>query len=135
MTNDGKSVSGQTVFRQLRAIPGTTSGRVIIMVSLCYLLNMIDRNIVSVAAPDIQREFGLNNTQLGLAFSVFGFAYLLQAPVGWLCDKWGARRGLAVFGTIWSGATGRLRPVVQPGWPDRRAGGAGVGRGRAVFRP
>jgi MFS family permease len=40
-----------------------------------------------------------------MAFSVFGFAYLLQAPVGWLCDKWGARRGLALFGTIWSGAT------------------------------
>ena len=74
------------------------------MVSLCYLLNMIDRNIVSVAAPEIQREFGLSNTQLGLAFSVFGFAYLLQAPVGWLCDKWGARRGLTVFGTIWSGS-------------------------------
>ena len=105
MTTMESAVPGQTMFRQLRAIPGTTSGRVIIMVSLCYLLNMIDRNIVSVAAPDIQREFGLSNTQLGLAFSVFGFAYLLQAPVGWLCDKWGARRGLAVFGTIWSGAT------------------------------
>ncbi|HEX3576512.1 MAG TPA: MFS transporter [Rhodopila sp.] len=95
----------RTILRQLRAIPFTTSGRVIIMVSLCYLLNMIDRNIVSVAAPEIQKEFALSNTQLGLAFSVFGFAYLLQAPVGWLCDKWGARRGLAVFGTIWSGAT------------------------------
>ncbi|HET6306412.1 MAG TPA: MFS transporter [Rhodopila sp.] len=96
---------GQGVFGGLRAIRGTMTWRVIVMVSLCYLLNMMDRNIVSVAAPSIQKEFGLSNTQLGLAFSVFGFAYLLQAPVGWLCDKWGARLGLAVFGSIWSGAT------------------------------
>ncbi len=100
-----RPAAGPSVLQQLRAIPFTTTGRVIIMVSLCYLLTMIDRNIVSVAAPAIQAEFGLTNTGLGLAFSVFGFAYLLQAPVGWLCDKWGARRGLAVFGTIWSGAT------------------------------
>ncbi|MEI9987781.1 MAG: MFS transporter [Aliidongia sp.] len=93
MTATENAIPEQTIFQQLRAIPSTTSGRVIIMVSLCYLLNMIDRNIVSVAAPEIQREFGLNNTQLGLAFSVFGFAYLLQAPVGWLCDKWGAGAG------------------------------------------
>ncbi len=66
---------------------------------------MIDRNVVSVAAPEIQREFGLTNTQLGLAFSVFGFPYLLQAPVGWLCDKWGSRLGLTIFGSIWSLAT------------------------------
>jgi MFS family permease len=105
LTATKEAVPEQTLLRQLRAIPGSTSGRVIIMVALCYLLNMIDRNIVSVAAPEIQKEFALSNTQLGLAFSVFGFAYLLQAPVGWLCDKWGARLGLTIFGTIWSAAT------------------------------
>src|SRR6201992_3567365 len=105
MTVTVHRAAGPSVLQQLRAIPFTTTGRVIIMVSLCYLLTMIDRNIVSVAAPAIQAEFGLTNTGLGLAFSVFGFAYLLQAPVGWLCDKWGARRGLTVFGAIWSCAT------------------------------
>jgi MFS family permease len=105
MTTMDNAVPVRSFFREIRAIPGTVSGRVIILVALCYFLNMIDRNIVSVAAPEIQREFGLTNTQLGLAFSVFGFAYLLQAPAGWLCDKWGSRRGLTIFGTIWSGAT------------------------------
>ena len=105
MTKVEESVQGLTMFRALLKSPGTATGRVIIMVALCYFLNMIDRNIVSIAAPEIQREFGLTNTQLGLAFSVFGFAYLLQAPVGWLCDKWGSRLGLAVFGTIWTAAT------------------------------
>jgi MFS family permease len=99
------TVPGRGFFREVRAIFGTASGRVIILVALCYLLCMIDRNIVSVAAPAIQKEFGLTNTQLGLAFSVFGFAYLLQAPVGWLCDKWGSRLGLTVFASIWSLAT------------------------------
>ncbi len=100
-----EAVPAPTVFQQVRAIFGTATGRVIILVSLCYFINMVDRNIVSIAAPSIQREFGLSNTQLGLAFSVFGFAYLLQAPVGWLCDKWGSRLGLTIFGTIWTAAT------------------------------
>jgi MFS family permease len=105
MTTMETTVPGRGFFREVRAIFGTASGRVIILVALCYLLCMIDRNIVSVAAPAIQKEFGLTNTQLGLAFSVFGFAYLLQAPVGWLCDKWGSRLGLTVFASIWSLAT------------------------------
>jgi hypothetical protein len=43
MTTMESAVPGQTIFRRLRAVPGTTSGRVIIiMVSLCYLLNMIE---------------------------------------------------------------------------------------------
>jgi MFS family permease len=95
----------RTVLGEIQTIFGTASGRVIILVSLCYFLNMVDRNIVSIAAPSIQKEFALTNTQLGLAFSVFGFAYLLQAPAGWLCDKWGSRIGLTIFGAIWSLAT------------------------------
>jgi MFS family permease len=98
-------LSVRTVLREIQTILGTASGRVIILVSVCYFLNMVDRNIVSIAAPAIQKEFDLTNTQLGLAFSVFGFAYLLQAPSGWLCDKWGSRKGLSVFGSIWSLAT------------------------------
>jgi MFS family permease len=105
MSSAQGAVPGRGFFREIRAIPGTASGRVIILVALCYLLCMIDRNIVSVAAPAIQQEFGLTNTQLGLAFSVFGIAYLLQAPAGWLCDKWGSRLGLTVFASIWSLAT------------------------------
>ena len=105
MTTMNGALPARAFFREIRAIPGTVSGRVVILVALCYFLNMIDRNVVSVAAPEIQREFGLSNTQLGLAFSVFGFPYLLQAPVGWLCDKWGSRLGLTIFGSIWSLAT------------------------------
>ena len=105
MTPAQDSAKERSIIRDILKSPGTTTGRVIIMVALCYFLNMIDRNIVSVAAPAIQQEFGLTNTQLGLAFSVFGFAYLLQAPVGYLCDKWGSRLGLSIFGTIWTAAT------------------------------
>jgi len=105
MTTTAGAISVRGFLQEIRSIPGTVSGRVIILVALCYFLAMVDRNIVSVAAPEIQKEFGLSNTQLGLAFSVFGFAYLLQAPAGWLCDKWGSRLGLTIFGTIWSAAT------------------------------
>ncbi|MCB8881092.1 MFS transporter [Acidisoma cellulosilytica] len=79
----------------------TTGGRVVLLVSLCYLLNMIDRNVVSIAAPAISAEFGLSKTEMGLAFSIFGVAYLLQTPAGWVCDRFGPRVGLTLFGLIW----------------------------------
>ena len=55
-------------WRELALMFKTTGGRVILLVSLCYLLNMIDRNVVSIAAPAISHEFKLSKTEMGLAF-------------------------------------------------------------------
>lgn len=99
------ATSEPRIFQEIKRMFTTTSGRVILLVSLCYLLNMIDRNVISIAAPAISGEFGLTKTQMGLAFSVFGFAYLLQAPAGWVCDRFGPRVGLTMFGLLWCVAT------------------------------
>lgn len=92
-------------WNEIKMMFTTTGGRVILLVSTCYLLNMIDRNVVSIAAPAISQEFGLTKTEMGLAFSIFGFAYLLQAPAGWVCDRFGPRIGLTIFGLLWCVAT------------------------------
>src|SRR4051812_3694613 len=79
---------------------------VLLLLCLMYLINYIVRVNVSTAAAVFQPELGLTNTQVGLIFSMFGYPYLVfQVIGGWVADKWGARKSLAVFGSIWSAAT------------------------------
>jgi MFS family permease len=104
--NTGEVVGVNRGFwKEIKMMFTSTGGRVILLVSVCYMLNMIDRNVVSIAAPAISHEFGLSKTEMGLAFSIFGFAYLLQAPAGWVCDRFGPRIGLTIFGLLWCVAT------------------------------
>jgi MFS family permease len=54
----------------------------------------------------ITKELGLTNTSLGLIFSAFAVAYsCFMIPGGWLSDRIGARKGLLLFGLLWSAAT------------------------------
>ena len=52
---------------------GTVPGRVIILVVAVLLPEHGRPQHRLGRGPAIQKEFGLTNTQLGLAFSVFGF--------------------------------------------------------------
>src|SRR5262249_45715312 len=76
---------------------------ILLMLGLMALITFIDRTNISVAAPDIAKEFGFSKTQLGWIFGAFGFAYALgQIPGGWLSDTYGARQGLAIVVLFWS---------------------------------
>jgi sugar phosphate permease len=62
----------------------------------------MDRVNLSVAAGAIKTEFHLSSTQLGLAFSAFGYGYaLFQIIGGWIGDKIGSRRTLGFFLVMW----------------------------------
>jgi len=76
---------------------------VLLMLGLMALITFIDRTNISVAAPEIAKEFGFTKTQLGWIFSTFGFAYALgQIPGGWISDRYGARKVLAIVVMFWS---------------------------------
>ena len=77
-----------------------------VMLCIMAFVMYIDRANISVAAPLIRKELGLTNTSLGLTFSAFGIAYaVFMIPGGWLSDRIGARKGLLVWGIVWSIAT------------------------------
>ncbi|MFI5021116.1 MAG: MFS transporter [Alphaproteobacteria bacterium] len=96
-------------------MPGTTaaprrllSASNIVLAFLCamYFITYVDRVNIATAASDIKRELGLNNTELGAAFSAFGIAYMLfQIVGGWIGDKLGPRLTLVVCGLIWAAST------------------------------
>ncbi len=61
----------------------------------------LDRVNISIAGQAIAAEFHLDNVQLGWVFSAFVLGYaLFQAPGGWLADRIGPRRVLAL-GVVW----------------------------------
>lgn len=62
-------------------------------------LSYFDRIIMSIAAPEILKEFVLSETQMGWIYSAFLLSYaVLMAPGGALADRFGADRVLLLVG-------------------------------------
>ncbi len=79
---------------------------VLFIICLMYLVTYVDRVNIGTAAPVIQKDLGLSNTELGFAFSAFAYPYaLFQIAGGWLGDRLGPRLTLLICGSIWSAAT------------------------------
>jgi sugar phosphate permease len=80
-------------------------GRWYIMFLIClmYLITYLDRVNISTAAPVISKEFGFDKVTMGLIFSAFVWSYAaFQVPGGWLGDRFGPRKVLAVIVSYWS---------------------------------
>ena len=57
------------------------------------LINYFDRISLSVAAPQLQAEFGLTSADMGILFSAFFWSYaMLQIPAGLILDRLGVTR-------------------------------------------
>ena len=72
-----------------------------------YILNFIDRQIISILAVDIKADLGLSDGDMGFlggaAFAVF-YA-LFGIPLGRLADNWNRVRLLSIGLTLWSAMT------------------------------
>src|SRR5258706_155161 len=82
-----------------------SSGRWWIMVLLvtgmtfCYA----QRGTLSVAAPFMMKELGINTAVMGLMLSAFSWCYaFMQVPSGWIVDRFGVRRAYAFGFVFWS---------------------------------
>ena len=67
-----------------------TRSRYLIMVMLfiTVVINYLDRSNLSIAAPALKDEFGLDTVHEGLILSAFGWTYAaMQIPGGWLVDR------------------------------------------------
>ena len=118
--------------------PAANAGFALTILTLINLVNYLDRYIVAVALPDIQKEFGINDTQSGLlgtmfvvglfaVFTVLGVRTALRAP-----DRFGALLAAGVTGWVASQAivnmgavTGRL-PVTGVPLPFVSFGGSAL---------
>ncbi|HTS26389.1 MAG TPA: MFS transporter, partial [Bryobacteraceae bacterium] len=68
-----------------------------------YLITYMDRVNIASAVPVIQQELGFSMVTVGWILSSFRWGYaLFQIPGGWLGDRIGPRRALALIVTWWS---------------------------------
>ena len=73
---------------------------------LLAMLLYIDRILISVAKPDVSRDLGLTDKEMGWVLSIFSLGYaLFQVPSGALADKIGSRKTLTFIVSIWSAFT------------------------------
>ncbi len=82
------------------------TARVVMLVTACVFINYVDRGNFATTETLIADELRLNPTQLGVLLSAFYYGYVVCMPaMGWLAERYGARRVLAAGLTLWSIAT------------------------------
>src|SRR6476660_9313347 len=89
------------------ARPATRAWGVLAILCFVYVLNFLDRQLLSILAKPIQDELGVTDGQLGLISGLYFalFYCLLAIPVAWLADRSNRVRILALACLLWSAAT------------------------------
>lgn len=73
------------------------------LLCVTWIVNYFDKIAINVAAIPISKQFGLNESQVGLILSSFFLSYALMQPVGgWLSDKFGSRKVILASALMWS---------------------------------
>lgn len=80
---------------------------VLLILTLVYAFNFIDRQIIGILSPFIKADLGLDDAQLGW-LKGFAFALLYTVvgiPIAWLADRYSRVNIVAISLTAWSGFT------------------------------
>ena len=87
--------------------PAARAWSVLAILCFVYVLNFLDRQLLSILAKPIQDELGVTDGQLGLISGLYFalFYCLLAIPVGWLADRSNRVRVLSLACALWSAAT------------------------------
>jgi MFS family permease len=104
-------------------LPGQSANRLdtarLIVVALLFsfsLISYFDRTIMSIAGPQLMRDFSISPTQMGAVYSAFILGYaLLMIPGGHLSDRLGSRLTLALMGAFSAAFTGLIVFAGKPG--------------------
>src|SRR6185312_12767398 len=96
-----------------------------------YVINFLDRQLLSILAKPIQDELGVTDGQLGriggLYFALF--YCVLAIPVGWIADRTNRVRLLSFACALWSAAT--VACGMASNYPQLAAARMAVGVGEA----
>ncbi len=80
--------------------------KVVPLLAIAVFINYVDRGNLATAAPLIEDQLRLSNTQIGLLLSAFFWSYVpAQILAGWLAERHNPYRTLAGGLALWSIAT------------------------------
>lgn len=77
--------------------------RIIPIAIVMYTVAFINRTSISMALPQISRDFHMTAPQAGSVAGIFFWGYLiLQIPGGYLAEHWSARKFVAILLVVWA---------------------------------
>lgn len=75
----------------------------VLILFFAWLIDYIDRLVITLALPEIGKEFSISKAEQGLILSVFFITYaLFQVPGGRLADWLGSRKTMTIALSVWS---------------------------------
>lgn len=97
----------QTLTRQASlAAPSRKRFFIMVLLFITVVINYLDRSNLSIAAPALTSDLGIDPIHVGLIFSAFGWTYAaMQIPGGWLVDRVPPRILYTAALLLWSIAT------------------------------
>ncbi len=80
---------------------------VLLLLTLVYAFNFIDRQIIGILSPFIQAELELTNSQMGILKGIlFALFYtVISLPIAWVADRYNRVNIIATAVAVWSGFT------------------------------
>jgi len=91
----------------LRSLSFRIKAALIVTMLFSTILNYLDRQTISILAPTLQHQMGIDNAHLGWLFAVFYYSYtLFQFVVGPVLDRYNLRWCFAIAVTAWSLVSG-----------------------------
>lgn len=89
-----------------QALPTRRRWFMLTLLLIATVINYVDRVNISIAAPFLSRDLGLDKVQMGLIFSAFAWTYAFAlVPAGFIADRFGSRLVYGASLITWSAAT------------------------------
>ena len=114
---------------------GAYAWYVLAVLFVVYVLNFVDRQILSILAQDIKAGLGIGDAQIGILYgTVFAVFYsVFGIPLGCLVDRWYRFRLIALGLVVWSAMTAVSGFATS--YAQLAAARVGVGIGEASASP
>jgi MFS family permease len=80
---------------------------VLAILTIVYMFNFVDRQIIAIVSPAIKEDLGLSDSMLGLLKGLaFAVLYtLLGIPIAWAADRWNRVNIVTIALAVWSAFT------------------------------
>ena len=99
---------------------GRMSHQRFVLISILFFHSFntyMDRACIASAADYIIKDLSISKDMLGLILGIFAIGYaMFQIPSGWIADRFGPRKALAIVVSVWSiftALTGAARNAIQ----------------------
>lgn len=104
-TRRGKGKNGSMAKKEFQ-IGGPRSTFVLIVCSSLYMVNYMDRQVLSVVLEPMKLDLGLTDAQAGLIQTGFLLSMgIFSIPISYLVDRWSRSRAISIMAMVWSAAT------------------------------